>query len=84
MGGRLEDSPPREFATGIAPEIKLASDSETLVDFALATRVRAETLKVGRFLHRFTLYAAVFAAFHCFATARWMCALLASYGHESS
>jgi hypothetical protein len=68
----------------MAPEIKPAADSETLNHFAFATRVRAEARKVGRLLHRFTLYAAVFAAFRCFATARWMCALLASYGHKFS
>ena len=83
MAGGLVDSPLREFRTEIAAEIKLTFDSKTLGDFAFATRVRAKTLKVRRFLHCFTLYAAVFAAFHCLATARWMCALLASYGHKS-
>jgi hypothetical protein len=68
----------------MAPEIKLAFDSETLNHFAFASRVRAEALKVRCFLHRFILYAAVFAAFRCFATAGWMCALLASYGHKSN
>jgi hypothetical protein len=62
----------------------LGVNGELLGDFSLAACVRAEALKVGRFLHGLALNAAIFAAVGRLAIAGGMLAFPLFCCHKSS
>jgi hypothetical protein len=62
----------------------LEVNGELLGDFSLAACVRAEALKVGRFLHGLALNAAIFAAVGRFTTAGGILAFPLFCCHKSS